>query len=203
MNAGYVAAWLMLSCFILLSTGWRKQLLEDLPAAHAVSFVVLMTTAAAAASAMPAGSGIGPLPWMLLPQLIAGCCALLTLLAIRPNGRRLYAVSTMLLAGAIWIWFWKLYAADPVFVLWNSAMDGPLAAGLAAALLTARFREQFAAAAGASLLAEGLAGFPGNLWSWLDGFAAALAFARGITAAGYVLRAGYARIRLLASRWAK
>lgn len=180
MNPGIAAGWLTAVACALLVTGWKRQLIGDVSAARAVCFAAVLLAACIRPDAgLPALSGLPA--GAELPQLwTAVCCC--AALRREPGGRKLRALGAAAAAGCIWIWCRQLYAADPVFVIWNAQLDGPLAAGLIIAAAAGSFRGQFAAAGAAAIAAEWAVPQLGP-WNWLDGFLTALAAARTLSLA--------------------
>lgn len=164
MNAGMATAWVLITAGILLATGWKRQILDDVPAPRAAL--------AAAALAAACGSGAGA-----APKLLASACTC-ALLRNADAGKRLQAVGGAVLGGIVWIWVRRLYTADPVFIFWDARLDGPLAAGILVAAAAGHFRPQFAAVTAAAIAADWLDPAPAGAWAWLDGFLASLFAAR-------------------------
>jgi hypothetical protein len=193
MNAGVTTAWAMVTAGILIATGWKKQLLDDVPPLRAAGLAAALLAACGLA-----GEWLR-LPAAALPQGLAVLGAF-ALLRHAGTGKRLQAVAGAVLGSIVWIWLRKLYAADPVFILWDAQLDGPLAAGFLAAAAAGHFRAQFAAIAAASIAAHWAAPAAGGAWAWLDGLLAALCTARAATALARGAAALAVRLRPQAGR---
>lgn len=196
MNAGWTTAWVMVTAGILLATGWKKQLLDDVPPLRAAVLAAALLAACGFAGVWTGMAGSA------LPQWLAvfGACALLR--KAEP-GKRLQALAGAVLGSIAWIWLRKLYAADPVFILWDAQLDGPLAAGLLAAASAGHFRAQFAAVAAAAIAAEWAVPAADGGWAWLDGFLASLSAARAVTVLARGAAALAGRLRPHANRGAE
>jgi hypothetical protein len=157
-------AWVLVTAGILLATGWKRQILDDVPALRA----------ALAAAALAAACGLGT---AAAPKLLALACAC-ALLRNADAGKRLQAMGGAVLGGIVWIWIRKLYTADPVFIFWDARLDGPLAAGILAAAAAGHFRSQLPAVTAAAIAADWLDPAPAGAWAWLDGFLVSLFAAR-------------------------
>ena len=172
MNAGYVAGWLLVSVAILLATGWRRQLTEDIPLGATLIYVTgLFVLLNFSDDGQP-----------LYLYWTAGA-ALLAWAAIQPRLKQGYVLAAAAFVGALWIWFRKLYEVDPVFVLWHPYWDGPVAFGIVAASAAGGFREQFVMLSCAMLLGEWTGGPALAPWEWTDAWFLALAIARLTSAA--------------------
>jgi len=187
-NAGMVTSWALAVTVILLATGWKRELLDD----------VSPLAAASASAALLCAAGFPGLP-AEAPQPVAlffACAALRK----ADGGKRIQALFGAVLAGAVWIWLRHLYAADPVFILRDAQLDGPFAAGGLAAAVTGSFRTQLAAVTAAAVAARWLEPAAIGAWGWLDGFFAALAAARAVTLLARVASALAGRLRPQAGR---
>ena len=195
MNAGMLTTWVLIVFGILMATGWKRQLVDDIPA----------WCAAGLAASLPAACGLAG-TWglwpMAAPQLLALAFAC-ALLRGADAGKRLQAAAGAVLGSIVWIWLRKLYAADPVFIIWHERLDGPLAAGALIAAAAGHFRAQFAAAAAAAFAAGRFAPSPAGAWEWLDGLLAALAAARAVTLLARAAAALTGRLRPSAGRGAE
>jgi len=165
-NPGYVAGWLLVSAGILLATGWKRQLTEETPIGGTLIF-------------------LAGLLWLLnltaerpLYLYWSAAAALLAWMRLKPRLRQAYVLAAAAFVGALWIWFRKLYAVDPVFVLWHPYWDGPIAIGIVAAIAAGGFREQFVLLSGAMLLGEWTGGPTLTPWEWADAWLLALAVSR-------------------------
>jgi len=165
-NAGFTTAWVLAVAGILLATGWKRQLLDDVSAPLAVL-----------AAAVLAACGFGHTAAPKTAALICACA----LLRGAGAGERLQAIFGALSAGFVWSWLRKLYAEDPVFIIWDERLDGALAAGVLAAAASGRFRAQFAAVTLAAIAADRFAPAPAGAWGWLDGLTLSLLAARTVT----------------------
>jgi hypothetical protein len=194
-NAGMMTAWIMVTAGILLATGWKRQLLDDIPPLRAAGFAAAMLAACGLAGASTA------LPAAEAPKLLAAACACAVLRKAEP-GQRLHALAGAALGSIAWIWLRKLYAADPVFIFWDAELDGPLAAGFLAAA-AGHFRAQFAAIAASAIAADLLAPGAAGAWGWLDGFLASLSLARAATMAARGAASLAGRLRPHADRGAE
>ena len=166
-NEGVTTVWALAMAGILLATGWKRQLLDDVSASRAVL----------TAAALFAACGFGH---AAAPRLAAFLCASL-LLRNADAVKRLQALFGALPASLAWIGLRKLYADDPVFILWDERLDGALAAGLLAGAAAGHFRAQFAAVTAAAAAAHWLDPVPAGEWGWLDGMLASLFAARTVT----------------------
>jgi len=165
-NEGVTTVWALAMAGILLATGWKRQLLDDVSASRAVL----------TAAALFAACGFGH---AAAPRLAAFLCASL-LLRNADAVKRLQALFGALPASLAWIGLRKLYADDPVFILWDERLDGALAAGLLAGAAAGHFRAQFAAVTFAAIASDLLGPAPAGPWGWLDGLAASLLAARAV-----------------------
>jgi len=186
--AGMTTAWVLAVAGILLATGWKRELLDDVSA----------PAAAGACLALLAACGIGGMP-ANAPQMAVLVCACFGLRKA-DAGLRVQALAAAVLAGALWIGLRHLYASDPVFIFRDARLDGPLAAGLLAAAATGHFRSQLAAVAAAAAAAGWLDPAPSGPWDRLDGLLASLSAARAATLLARGASAAAGRLRPRAGR---
>jgi hypothetical protein len=165
-NAGYVAGWLLVSAAILFATGWRRQLTDEIPLAGTLIYLLGLLVFLNLSQAHP------------LYLYWTGGVIVLFLYRISPRMKRLYVLMAAAFVGALWIWFRKLYAVDPIIVLWHPYWDGPIIIGFVAAVLAVGFREQFVIVSGSMLVAEWTTGGAASPWEWLDAWLLALAASR-------------------------
>ncbi len=166
MNAGYVAGGILVSAAILLATGWRKQLTDEIPLAGTLAYMIGLLVLLHLSQERPFylywTAGAAALGWF----------------AIAPRMKQAYVLLSAAFIAALWIWFRKLYAIDPVIVLWHPYWDGPIVIGLVAAIAAIGFREQFVIVSGSMVIAEWAFGGAAAPWEWLDSWALALAASR-------------------------
>ena len=166
MNAGYIAGCILVSAAILLATGWRRQLTGEVPLAGTLVYIIGLLVLLHLSQQRP-----HYLYWT------AGSAAL-AWLAIAPRMKQAYILLSAAFIAALWIWFRKLYAIDPVIVLWHPYWDGPIVIGLVAAIAAIGFREQFVIVSGSMAIAEWAFEGSAGPWEWLDAWALALAASR-------------------------
>ncbi|PZD93509.1 hypothetical protein DNH61_23090 [Paenibacillus sambharensis] len=147
MIAGYLSVWLLLSGMILIMTGWRRELIGGCSMRIAALFLVPLT-------AMTLLSAGRPVYYVLLPVAWLWLWAMMAITKHEAAVHQTYIYLTALLTAAAWIWMRKLYWFDPVFVILHPYTDAPLLAALAAAFMSARFRDQFAVLALSSTIGE-------------------------------------------------
>ena len=167
-NAGMTTVWALAVAGVLLATGWKRQLLDDVSAPRAGLLL---------AAALPAACAIGH---ALAPKLIAVIFAC-ALLREADAGKRLQALFDALPGSFVWVGLRKLYAQDPVFIFWDERLDGALAAGMLAAAVAGHFRAQFPAVTAAAIASDLFDPAPAAAWSWVDGLFASLFAARTVT----------------------
>ncbi|GFN30624.1 hypothetical protein [Paenibacillus xylaniclasticus] len=136
MNAGYIAVWLITILFILLATGWKELVADQIKLKR---IVVLMIGCAVLGpfaltlnrAWLPPAGGIVHLSacWLIVWSIAA-----MTLQ--RPNRglHSFYMIVAVLLSSLMGGWLRLLYMNDPVLIMGHIFMDAAILTGAAAAL---------------------------------------------------------------------
>ncbi len=138
MNDGYIAGLLLLILFILLLTGWRSLLIQEISIRVAVG--VIIGSLFFSYYIWPLTSAIiiqGSIAWLALCGVLAGA-------ASASRSGFVYLVFGAALITVVWFWSGRLYWIDPVLYVLKPGWDGVFFAGMLAGLLVTRFKEQFA-----------------------------------------------------------
>ncbi|AJY77190.1 hypothetical protein [Paenibacillus beijingensis] len=177
---GYITFFLLLLSFILLTTGWNRELAEELTWKQAAFFAAGWFVTQPAVSVLAGGAFIlrGSVLWTL------GASVFVCMRGVR--GRHPgYIFFCSVLLGMFWVWVEALYNSDPLLEIFDSRLDVPLLCGSLATLLVQQAGQQFvvitlASAVKSILSASILTGavVEAGSWNWWDGYFLALASAR-------------------------
>ncbi|MBJ6363504.1 hypothetical protein ACFOQM_19970 [Paenibacillus sp. GCM10012307] len=179
MNDGYLAGLLLIMIGILLSTGWRSLIIQEI--SIRIVGCVLLGSLLLSSQMWPVTASLaiqGSVAWLLLWGIIAGA------VSVSRSGLMYVAFGAALIA-VVWFWSGRLYWLDPVLYVFKPGWDGVFFAGLLAGLLVGTFKDQFAVLACALPAGQLLLGLSiGNGGhdiggaNWWDHFVSALILAR-------------------------
>ncbi|WP_127530774.1 hypothetical protein [Paenibacillus kobensis] len=207
MNAGFVAIWLITIVIILLVTGWRELVADQVKPSSMTLLIVGCVLLWPFYVTLhrewlpPAGGTVSLSACWLTVWAIAA------VLFNRPKGslQRFYMIVAALLSSLMGGWLRLLYMNDPVLIIGHSSLDAAILTGAAAAL-SAPIQSQslFAVVTIASVLQPLVMGWfaPAVAWrpveigslAWWDGYMAALLSSRLM---GLCIRV----IKSAASKW--
>lgn len=203
MNEGTLAYIFVCIACIMLCTGWRQQIIGDLPARAAWLWLIGWLLLAW----HPARLQLG------VPVSLSAGIAIVASVAIwasraRTRGTVYYGMACACICAMLWIWTKKMYAFDPVMYAWHPMWDAPIITGVFAGLANRAIGQHWlvlaAGLAGgeAALLASSpAAGLAVGTYGWWDGYYAALAIAIAVSSLQLAIAFLYRRLQSRLLSW--
>lgn len=202
MNEGTLSYIFVCIACIMLCTGWRQQIIGELPARAAWLWLIGWLLLVGHPGQLQLG----------VPISFSAAIALFVAIAVwarsQAQGMALYGMACACICAMLWVWSKKMYAFDPVMYAWHPVWDAPIITGVFAGLANRAIGQHWlvlAAGLGggeAALVASSpAAGVAVGTYGWWDSFYAALAIAITVSSLQLAVAFVYRRLQARLLSW--